>query len=153
MNITSVTGNPATLQTQALVTYVFDGDDAVTGRLGDLGASSELLRRLSKSGEMTGKMLEMNYLQAPQGISAERLLVVGAGKKAKFGTAELRKLTSAAFRYLKSRGVKKLVFVAREDFATADAAQAITEGLLLGDFEGDKYKTEGKKDQAVETAE
>jgi leucyl aminopeptidase len=153
MNITTVTGNPATLQTQALVTYVFDGDDAVSGRLGDLGAASELLRRLAKSGEMTGKMLEMTYLHAPSGISAERLMVVGAGKKAKFGNGELRKLTSTALRYLKSRGVKRFVFLAREDGATAAAAQAITEGVLLGDFEGDKYKTEGKKDHAIEIVE
>ena len=26
--------------------------------------------------------------------------------------------------------------------------QAVTEGVILGDFEGDKYKTEGKEDQA-----
>ncbi len=55
MNITSVTGNPATFKRKRLVTYVFDGDDAISGRLGDLGAASELFRRLAKSGELTGR--------------------------------------------------------------------------------------------------
>jgi leucyl aminopeptidase len=152
MKINAVSGNPATIETQALVTYVFDGDDAVSGRLAELGAASEFLRKLSSSKEMTGKSLEMTYLLAPTGLKAERLLVVGAGKKAKFGNFELRKLTSAALRYLKNRGVTKLVFLAREGNVDAAAAEAITEGLLLGDFEGDKYKTEGKKDTVVESA-
>ena len=49
---------------------------------------------------------------------------------------------------MKSRGVKRLVFLAHADGATLPAAQAITEGLILGDFEGDKYKTGDKKNSA-----
>ncbi len=45
------------------------------------------------------------------------------------------------------------MFLAREDGANAAAAQAMTEGVLLGDFEGDKYKTGGKKDHAIEMVE
>ena len=147
MNITLETRTPATIETQALVTYVFD-EDPVSGRAGELGPASEVLRRLAQNAELTGKSLEMTYLHAPQGLKAERLLVVGAGKKEKFDTAQLRKLTQAALRYLKSRGVKRLVFLAHADGATLQAAQAITEGLILGDFEGDKYKTGDKKNSA-----
>ncbi len=147
MNITLETRTPATIETQALVTYVFDEDPA-SGRAGELGPASEVLRRLAQNAELTGKSLEMTYLHAPQGLKAERLLVVGAGKKEKFDTAQLRKLTQAALRYLKSRGVKRLVFLAHADGATLQAAQAITEGLILGDFEGDKYKTGDKKNSA-----
>src|SRR5207237_6202319 len=39
-----------------------------------------LLRRLAKSGELTGKMLEFTLLHAPAGLKAARLLLVGAGK-------------------------------------------------------------------------
>lgn len=152
MKITTASGNPAAIETQALVTYVFDEENPVSGRLAELGQASELLKRLAESSEMTGKPLEMTYVQAPAGLKAERLLVVGAGKKTKFGGFELRKLASAAQRYLKSRGVKNLAFLAREDGATPDVAQVVTEALLLADFEGDKYKTEGKKDAPFESA-
>lgn len=152
MKINAVSGSPATIETQAIVTFAFDGDDTVSGGLAQLGAASDLLRKLAASKEMTGKPLEMTYLHAPQGLKAERLLVVGAGKKAKFGNFELRKLASTALRYLKTRSVTKLVFLTREGFGDAGAAEAVTEGLLLGDFEGDKYKTEGKKDTVVESA-
>jgi leucyl aminopeptidase len=137
MNITLESRTPAAIETHALVTYVFD-EEPVSGRAGELGPASEVLRRLAQNSELTGKALEMTYLHAPQGLKAERLLVVGAGKKAKFDSAQLRKLAQTALRYLKSRGVKRLVFLAHADGATPQAAQAITEGLILGDCEGDK---------------
>jgi len=145
MKITTVGGNSAALETQALITYVFDEENPISGGLAALGQASEVLQRLAKSSELTGKALEMTYLQAPAGLKAERLLVVGAGKREKFGGFELRKLASAALRYLKSRGVKNVVFLAQEGGATLENAQTVAEALLLADFEGDKYKTEGKK--------
>jgi leucyl aminopeptidase len=148
MNITLETRSPAQVETQALVSYVFD-EDPVSGRIGELGHASEVLRRLAKNDELTGKALEMTYIHAPQGLAADRLLIIGAGKKSKFDNAQLRKLASVAIRHLKARGVKRLVFLTREDGATADAAQSVTEGLILGDFEGDKYKTGDKKNSGA----
>ena len=95
-------------------------------------------------------MLEMTLIHAPAGLKAERLLVVGAGKKEKFNSGELRKLAGAALRYLKTRGVKRIAFLARESDANGLSAQVVTEGLLLADFEGDKYKTGKKKSEPIE---
>jgi len=135
------------VEAQALVSYVFEGDDIVSGKVDELDqAAGGLLRRLAKSGEMTGKSLEMTLLHAPKGLAAERLLLVGAGKREKFNNSELRRLAGAALRSLKSKGVKQIAFLVRENDATTEAAEAVTEGLLLADFEGDKYKT-GKKDK------
>jgi len=50
-------------------------------------------------------MLEVTLLHFPQGLAAQRLLILGAGKKDKFGTAELRKLAGTAVRTLKSKQV------------------------------------------------
>jgi leucyl aminopeptidase len=152
MKINTVGGSLVALETQALIAYVFDEENPIAGKLAGLGQASEVLQRLARSTELTGKTLEMTYLQAPAGLKAERLLVVGAGKRAKFGGFELRKLASAALRYLKSRGVKNVVFLAPEDGSTVENAQVVTEALLLADFEGDKYKTEGKKNGEFESA-
>lgn len=153
MKITLDPQSAAAIETQALVTYVFEEDSPISGRVAELDKSiGGLLSRLAKGGELTGKSLEMTLVHAPSGAKAERLLIVGAGKKEKFSTAELRKLAGAALRFLKPRGVKRIAFFARESDANAGAAEAVTEGLLLADFEGDKYKT-GKKDNApVESA-
>ncbi|HXQ97947.1 MAG TPA: M17 family peptidase N-terminal domain-containing protein, partial [Candidatus Limnocylindrales bacterium] len=135
------------VEAQALVSYVFEGDDIVSGRVDEIDqATGGLLRRLAKSGEMTGKSLEMTLVHTPAGMAAERLLLVGAGKREKFGSAELRKIAGAALRTLKSKGVKQVAFLVRENDASMESAEAVAEGLLLADFEGDKYKT-GKKDK------
>ena len=143
----------AKLDSQALVTYAFEQDDPIQGVLSELDAAvGGALGKLAKSGELTGKSLEMALLHFPAGIAAERVLVVGAGKRNKFTTVELRRLAGAALRYLKSRSVKRLAFLVREDDRNAAAAQAVTEGLLIADFESDKYKTEKKNDKEIESA-
>ena len=114
------------VEPQALVSYVFEGDDIVGGKIDELDqAAGGLLRRLAKSGEMTGKSLEMTLLHAPKGLAAERLLLVGAGKREKFNNSELRKLAGAALRSLKSKGVRQIAFLVRENDATAEAAEAV----------------------------
>ena len=140
------------LDTQALITYAFEQDNPVQGALAELdSAAGGAIGKLAKSGELTGKSLEMALLHFPSGIAAERVLVVGAGKREKFTTAELRRLAGAALRYLKARSVKRLALLVREDDRNAAAAQAVTEGLLIADFESDKYKTEKKNDKAIES--
>jgi leucyl aminopeptidase len=144
----------ATLETEALVSYVFEETDPVQGRIAELDQfSNGLLRKLAASGELTGKTLEMTLIHAPAGLKAARLLLVGAGKREKFDSAALRKISGSALRYLKSRGVHNFVFAAREDNATEDSAQAIAEGLIAADFESDKYKTEKKNDKSIDTVQ
>ncbi len=152
MQITLETKPYAGLTTDALVTYVFEEPDPVQGRIAEIDKSaSGLLARLAKSGELTGKPLEMTLVHAPAGLAAARLLLVGAGKRERFDGATLRKIAGAAFRYLKSRGVKQIAFVVRESDVTEDAAQTVAEGALAADFETDKYKTDKKNDKGVDT--
>jgi leucyl aminopeptidase len=151
-------GQPAEkFATEALVTYVFESNDKdkktpVEGVVADLDkVAGGALARLAASDELTGKSLEMTLVHFVPGLAAQRLLLVGAGNREKFGTAELRRLASAALRHLKFRSVKRLAFLARENERSAAAAEALTEGLLLGNFEGDTYKTD-KKNAPLEAA-
>jgi leucyl aminopeptidase len=141
------------IETEALVTYVFEGEKFATSLLAELdGATAGALSKLLTSGELTGKMFETTLLYYPQGLAAQRLLVLGAGKKEKFGTSELRRLAAAAVRTLKSRQVKTLAFLSRENERTAAAAEAVTEGLILANFDSDKYKTEKKSTSEISAA-
>ena len=138
---------------EALVTYLFDQEKPDSGILAQLdAATSGELSKLAASGELTGKIYETTLLHYPQGIAAERLLIVGAGKKEKFGTLELRRVAGAAVRALKSRQVKRLGFLARENERTAAATQAITEGIILANYDSDKYKTDKKPGNEIESA-
>src|ERR1700757_4245304 len=133
----------AAIETEALVTYVFDDNNGPQGRAAELDKlMGGLLARLNKSGELTGKALETTLIHAPAGLKAARLLLVGAGKREQFNTAMLRKIVGLALRYLKGRSVHNFAFAVREGDATEEIAQAITEGALAADFETDKYKTD-----------
>jgi len=152
MQITLESKPYAALETEALVSYVFEETDPIQGRISELDQTANgLLRSLAKSGELTGKTLEMTLIHAPAGLKAARLLLVGAGKREQFTSATLRKLAGAALRYLKARSVKQLAFLVRENNATEESAQAIAEGVLTANFETDKYKTEKKNDKSVDT--
>ena len=142
----------AATDTEALVTYVFEENDPVQGRIAEIDQSTNgLLKRLAKSGELIGKSLEMTLIHAPAGLPAARLLLVGAGKREKFDGAALRKISGSALRYLKSRGVHHFVFAVREGDPAEDSAQAIVEGALAADFESDKYKTDKKNDKSIDS--
>jgi leucyl aminopeptidase len=136
----------SSIQADALVTYIFERDDKFDGVLGEIDrAMHGRLASLAESGEFSGKALEIVLMHFPEGLSAKRLLLVGAGKPAKFAPSDLRKIAGTALRYLKSRGVKKLVFLAREGESGPASAHAVVEGLIVADFESDKYRTEKKK--------
>ena len=152
MQLTLETKPYASLETDALVSYVFEESDPVLGRIAEIDQSSGgLLRKLGKSGELTGKSLEFTLVHVPAGLKAARLLLVGAGKREQFSGTTLRKIAGAALRYLKSRSVKNFAFAVREGDATQDAAQTIAEGVLAADFEADKYKTDKKNDKCIDT--
>jgi leucyl aminopeptidase len=152
MQITLETKPFATLETDALASYVFEDADPVQGRIAELDQFTDgLLKKLASSGELTGKSLEMTLVHAPRGLKSSRLLLVGAGKRDKFDSAVLRKIAGAALRYLKSRGVKQIAFVLRENEDVDAAAQALAEGALTANFESDKYKTDKKDAKSVDS--
>jgi leucyl aminopeptidase len=141
----------SSVQTGALVACVFEKENKLDGVLGEINAAmSGRLGALAASGELTGKSLETVLIHFPQGLSAQRLLLMGAGKPGQFQISDLRKIAGTALRYLKSRGVKNFSFLAHDAQGGAAAAQAVTEGLIAADFESDKYRTE-KKDREIQS--
>ena len=151
MQITLESKPFAGIETEALVSYVFEEGDPVQGRVSEIDKlAGGLLGKLAKSGELTGKTLEFTLVHAPGGLRAARLLLVGAGKKEQFNSATLRKISGAALRYLKARSVKNLALLVREGDAKEESAQTIVEGVLAADFESDKYKTDKKNDKRID---
>ena len=153
MTITCDTRSAAAVPTEALVSYVFeaekDGVKPIDGVVEGLDqAAGGAFRRIADAGELTGKKFETTLLHFVPGLAAQRVLLMGAGKRDKFGSADLRRVAAVAARFLKARSIKNMAFLAREDYRDAASAQAVTEGLLLGNFDGDKYRTDKKNGDA-----
>ena len=94
------------------------------------------------SGEISGKAMEMTLLHKVPGFKADRILLAGAGKRERLGTAELRNAVGAAVRHLKSRKIKEATLSLDPGYSTAEHVAAAVEGAILGDFDPDALKTE-----------
>src|SRR5260370_10528144 len=89
----------AKIETEALVTYAFEQDKSIdSGAMALDAMTGGAISKLTASGELTGKLLETTLLHYPQRLAAQRLLILGAGKKEKFGTVEARGVAGAARR-------------------------------------------------------
>jgi len=111
------------------------------------GAAADQAKELYDSGEFSGKALEIATLHRPAGLKAKRLVLAGGGKRAQFGSAELRKLAGAVLRALKSKGARNIVLALDEPYRSDPFAAAAVEGALLADVEPDRYKTDPKKNE------
>src|SRR4051812_19735752 len=103
MKITLQNEAAAKIEAQALLTLVFEASKQAGKSAEGAAGAPEVdpalagpLAKLTATGEVTGKMLEMTLVHFVPGFAAQRVLLVGAGKRASFGTPELRKITAAA---------------------------------------------------------
>src|SRR5215469_12368959 len=119
------------IETEALVLFLSEGqkqervDQAYPGLFGS---------------EFSGKPLELALLHRPAGFQAKRVLLAGLGKQERVTPADWRHAAGVALRHLKSRSIRDAVV----SVDSASAAEAATEGAILGDFEPDVYKSEKK---------
>ena len=104
------------------------------------------------SGEFKAGANETLLLHVPAGLAAKRLLLVGLGKQAKATAHVVRNAAGTAIRFIKPRGIRKLVFVLPEllQEVAARSARAAVEGAFVGDFDPDTYRSD-RKDQSVES--
>ncbi len=131
----------AQLSSSALVTFSFEGSPASSGSVERLPSESHsLLHELQSTSELTGKAYECTPIHRPPGLVAAKLLVVGAGKKEKFNSAQRRRLAGTAVRYLRGRGVRDMAWVVHG--SESECIQAVVEGALLADYDADRYKSE-----------
>ena len=111
------------------------------------GAAADQIKDLYDSGEFSGKSLEISVLHRPNGLKAKRLVLAGGGKRDRFDSAELRKISGAALRSLKPKGVRGIALALDDPFRAPEFAAAAVEGAMLADLEADRYKTDPKKNE------
>jgi len=151
MKIDFASESPDQLATPALVAFGFEEQPATSGTVCHLpSATVEQLEDLRQSGELTGKLHEMTLIHRPSGLAARLLLVVGAGKEAKYSTPALRRLAGAAARHLRARGVHSVAWLLGPKSASPEDIQALVEGAILADYDADTYRTERNADKRID---
>ena len=138
----------------ALLVNLFEGvgepagaTGAVDGALG--GAIGSLIRRR----EMSGKLGELTAIHTFGRLPVARVLVVGLGKKEKFDLEAVRAVTGEALRLLRRTGAARVGTILHGAGAggldPAAAAQAVTEGAILGCYRFERYKKLEKDRKAL----
>jgi leucyl aminopeptidase len=151
--------DPATLATPLLAVFAADtntatGPDATpTPTLLTTNAALQAAAAaVLGSGEYKAGNYESVVIHAPQGVTAERLLIVGLGKLSKVAIDDTRKAAGTAVRAAKPRGIRTLAIALPENeaFPPGPCAQAMIEGAYIGDFDPDTYRSD-RKDQSIES--
>jgi leucyl aminopeptidase len=111
------------------------------------GALSRVSQEEKFNGEL-GKSVMINTLGK---IGAERVLLVGLGKKSKFSSDVMRKVGIHTAKRVKS--FSESIAFGIEIGDKKGNASALIEGLILGGYEFDKYKTNNKKEGGIKRVE
>ena len=127
---------------------------------------SAAAKSVLEGGEFKAAPNETLLLHAPAGLQAKRILIVGLGKTAapkpgaeKIFAAplnDLRKAAATAVRFAKPRGIRETAILMPTAVSGWTALppgpciQAISEGIILGDFDTDTYRSD-RKDQSVQS--
>lgn len=151
MNIEIRSEPLAEIQSAALVVFGVEGCVASSGTVERLpGSARTLVEELQTSGELSGKAYECTLVHRPPGLATAKLLIVGAGKREKYNEPQLRRLAGTAARYLRSRGVHDMAWALNGKETEPGAVQAVVEGVILGDYDADRYRTERDKERRIE---
>lgn len=148
MQIRTVSSSPAEVEADALVLTLFQLADGQGPDAQADGWSAGVIAELYSRGEFSGKTLETAVIYRPAGLKAGRLFLVGGGKRENYSSAVARNAASVAVRQLKPKGARNIAIVAPEGL---DAAQAMTEGALLANFDVGELKSSDEGKGVLET--
>ncbi|MGH9767190.1 MAG: leucyl aminopeptidase [Blastocatellia bacterium] len=143
------------IECDAMAVAVFEGEKPDEGALAEINKRSNgVIASLIETGEFTGKSGENAYVHSPGDMKARRLLLLGAGKKDEFNAGDVRKMAGTAARTLRGKKARSFAFLRPKELAQlpiGDSAQAATEGALIALFDPDKYHTNDKTENQLET--
>lgn len=143
------------VRTDALIVNLFQGVKKPGGVTGAIDSALDgAISKLIASGEIKGTAAQVTTIHVFGQVPASRVVVVGLGRKRDFDAEAARRATAAAMRAMKRVGAKRVATVlhgAGEGGLAPDvAAQAVTEGAILGLYEYQRPGKPAKNDGVTE---
>jgi leucyl aminopeptidase len=154
----------AGLATPMLAVFAVDisiGKDAdpLVALLTTSDAVSNAATQVLATGEFQATLGEQLLLHKPDGLKAERLLVVGLGKAKTLSVDGVRKAAATAVRSAKPRAIREMAIAFPEDHALDDEhlenlpctllSRSLIEGALVAEIDWDTYRSD-RKDRSVD---
>ena len=154
MNVNVIQGNIAEREDAAIVVNLFEGVSQPGGATGAVDSALDgAITDLIGEGDVSGKRGENTLIYSLGQLPARRVVVAGLGKRSDFDTDVAREVNAEVARLLASKGVKSYSTILHGagvgGLDEAESAQAAAEGIGLGLYSFDKYKSDAK-DSSIE---
>ena len=152
MNITVRHGEVQEARDEAIVLNLFEDAKSLGGATATVDkAAGGLIRRVCDAGDFTGTLGQtiVLYPEDRRKVAAQRLIVVGLGRRDAFDLEGARRASSAVARRLQALGIEQATTIVHGAGAGAldaeDAAQALTEAAILATYRFDSYLSKAPK--------
>ena len=147
MQIEVLTGSITVQKAEALIVNLFEGVTTPAGATGAVDAAlGGQISRVVAGGDFKGKVDETAVLYPDGKIPAARVIVAGLGKREKFTYDIVRKVAATAAKKARDLGATVIHTVVHGagvgGLDIEKAAQAVTEGTILGLYRFRELKTE-----------
>ena len=137
MKVKVQTGDITRVETEALVLFHFEQDNTLleaTAAVND--AAGSIINRVIETGDFRGEHLEHIVLFSHGSLAAERILLVGLGKKEDFTAHTLREAAALALKTLRDRRRPRAVLPIPLDGKFPLNAETSSEACVLGGMLG-----------------
>jgi len=137
MEIKIIVGEIARVEADAIIVNLFEERESIDD---DVAAIDKVLAgaisQLISQGEIKGKLNEITIIHSLGKLPAARVVIAGLGKQPELTLDRVRGVVAETCRLLRQKGVDSIATIAQGTgiggINPASAAQAITEGALLG---------------------
>ena len=151
MQVKVLVDNIVNVKAGAIVVNFFEGLKQLEGDIAAVDKALDgAISQLISQGEIKGKLNEITLVHSLGKLPAARVIVAGLGKPKELSVDKVRGAAAETCRWLSKKGIDSIATVAQgagiNAISTENAAQAVTEGALLGLYSFRRHKTK-KEDE------
>jgi leucyl aminopeptidase len=148
-----IAGDVTQIKSDAIIVSFFEGMNNLDGEIASIDSVlNGVISRLIKNGQIKGKLNEVNVIHNMCELAADRVVIIGLGKREELTTDKFRSAIATACRKLSKQRVEDIAIVDSgsgvNDITPENSAQVITEGALLGLYSFRRHITQKEDEQA-----
>jgi leucyl aminopeptidase len=134
-----------------LIAPVFEDDSPRAGALAALDHLAKgAIAAVFESGEVSGKRDQWTLLHNAGELTVGKLLLYGAGKREASNAVSIQRVAGGAIRVLRSRGVRSVEFLVRQNGDPEVSIRATIEGAVMGQMSGGLYRAKDESAREIE---
>jgi len=146
VEIRAVIGDITKIKAGAIVVNLLEGTERLDGDIANIDKALDgAISQLVAQGEIKGKLNEVTIIHTLGKLPAVRVVVAGLGKQQELTQDRVRGVVAETCRLLRQRGVDSMATIAQgagmAGITLEGAAQAVTEGALLGLYSFRRHMT------------